>query len=509
MLIFIGKKIECMGNFFDKEGDKLRIKMYYLKEHVYRLFSPLNTRLQRVFLILIRSISILMTNKYKKRIKIFSNKVFKHGCSDCIFTPHILAYATQEFLLKSGLKAALPLYKGLTSLTDAPEVHFLYELSKFYDDATQKITSELKDPNELQRLYINLPVWGDKYISIFLEYMAPSLLAKGNLPKIKHTFPIILQIFCDATSAKVIQRNDVYKELLKVVQVDFHIIPDKIFNLVNNFSIPHHKQTAKYMIYGTAQGISAFQAVQGKGLISFFNADIILGQNALSHGLQFINRGKMGVFINSFRSNFDSIKYDLKGYFRKKTVLEIPHEDLIYFQIKHIHPSAMRRLISIHTDYFNVTPQLLFYDGKNLVSRSMHYHPFIMSYKFFQEVRFDTGRPLDGDIPNLIDSFKERFEESFEVIEEAGIIGVIELSSVEVEPENKSLRKKNTHPQLLNIVSNYIKSKDLSSGERFFLSKKTCYKTPHKDLKNLLNTYFKDAINDRLFIKTALERVKK
>ena len=418
---------------------------------------------------------------------------------------HMFLYVFPELVRKNGLEGSLPFLDIYYKFFPSPEVRFMKDLATYYKNKRGLLIEKASENSCTNKkvmapLFINISMWGKEYSNTFLKYMAPSLLAKGNLPEISKTRQIFLQLFCDEEVSTTIKNSSIFQELSIYSTPTLHIINQELFFNQKKMVSHHCKQNAKYFIYGITQSLGAQEAIARKGYISFLNSDTPLAQNALSTSIKFMEKGKIGVFTNSFRCNLDSIKADLESYFTKdRKSLEIPPNDFSYLQIKHIHPSALRRVVSRKTEYFNACPQLLFFNRKELVSRSLHYHPFMISHKLLDKFKLDTCFPLDGEIPTLIGNAKELFE-SIEVVEESRTVGIFELSSSETEPPNKFLPAFNTYPQLKMTVQNFLQKRELSAGERYFFSKRTRYISNHEGMQKELERLFTDAICDDKFL---------
>jgi hypothetical protein len=385
------------------------------------------------------------------------------------------------------------------------EVEFLYELSKFYITFQKNYKKVSRATGKQGKIFIHFPVWGERYTEIFLLYAAPSLLAPGNLPFISKTNGVELQIFCDSTAHTKLLKSKVYTKLQKYASVTLCPIPQKLFSLHKGIKSPHTKDFAKYLLYGTFQSLGALKAIKEKGYISFLNADIAIGQNAFSNAVKHIAEGKDAVLTNSFRSNIDTMSLDLNKYIEQDGgVLSLPHNDLVHLQVKHIHPAALRRVVATQTQFFDATPQMIFYDGKSLIGRSLHYHPFLVSGKLLGKIQCDSGFPIDGDLPIMISKFKDKFSEMLAVIEDAAEVGVLELSPESTEPAQTKKQEFCTQKQLFVEISNYLNRKSISPGESYLLSKCTRYDSIHKEHIQFLKNKKYDIIDDKDFIQRAL-----
>src|SRR5689334_5784166 len=84
--------------------------------------------------------------------------------------------------------------------------------------AAQYPTSS-KDARTLP-LYFSMVVWGEAFISFFLEFCLPSLLAPNNIPAIRHRVGSRFVLHTRASDLPALEQSPAFQRLKQTIEVE-------------------------------------------------------------------------------------------------------------------------------------------------------------------------------------------------------------------------------------------------------------------------------------------------
>jgi hypothetical protein len=79
-----------------------------------------------------------------------------------------------------------------------------------------------------KQLCVVLPVWGARYVNLFLSYSLPTLLAPGNVPALSAQLPCRFVVMTSAADLTLFEDHPAWRRLQSLCAVDFRLIDDLI-----------------------------------------------------------------------------------------------------------------------------------------------------------------------------------------------------------------------------------------------------------------------------------------
>src|SRR5260370_1230946 len=127
------------------------------------------------------------------------------------------------------------------------------------------------DKLKLPPLHILVPVWGEHYVHVFLEYSLPSLLADGNLPSLPKDAARLLRIYTTDKDAETIRCSGIFHRLCQLVAVDIRVIcpgstaPHQVMSDCYRDGVERANELDAPVIFLTADiilAVGTFEAIQ-------------------------------------------------------------------------------------------------------------------------------------------------------------------------------------------------------------------------------------------------------
>ena len=87
-------------------------------------------------------------------------------------------------------------------------------------------TSSRRPPARTVRLL--LPVWGYRYVKLFLEFSLPTMLAPGNVPALAGMLPCTFVLLTSSADAGAIAEHPGYQLLSSICSTEIQLIDDLI-----------------------------------------------------------------------------------------------------------------------------------------------------------------------------------------------------------------------------------------------------------------------------------------
>src|SRR5262245_22570665 len=80
----------------------------------------------------------------------------------------------------------------------------------------------------LKAVVVLIPIWGYRFVSQFLEFGLPTLLAPGNLPAIASSVPCRLVLMSSEPDEPVIRCHPAWRQLERICAAEIRSIDDLI-----------------------------------------------------------------------------------------------------------------------------------------------------------------------------------------------------------------------------------------------------------------------------------------
>ncbi len=192
-----------------------------------------------------------------------------------------------------------------------------------------------------------LPVWGHRYVTQFLEFSLPTMLAPGNVPALAGTLPCTFVLLTSADDADFIADHPGYRLLSSVCRTEIQLIDDLITG--DNYS--------------TTITLAYERAVRATGpdmldtCFFFLISDYLVAEGSLRNALARVLAGASGVFAG----NFQIVQEDAAPEFYEKfeqdgPELTIPPRELMGWALHHLHPMTAANVVNFplsHTAHTN------------------------------------------------------------------------------------------------------------------------------------------------------------
>ena len=174
-----------------------------------------------------------------------------------------------------------------------------------------------------------VPVWGTKYIDIFLRFSLPTQLAPGNIGALKQRHDIVYRIYTRPQDKALIENSKAYALLASYLDT-------RVIELEHvNFNADHH-----YIPFSACYKEGMKNAAKDGAASLFLTADQIWSNGSMSHIVSLGDSGKKAVLINgprllseTFIPVFQTMLQDIK-----KPYVILPSRQAVRLAMTHLHP---------------------------------------------------------------------------------------------------------------------------------------------------------------------------
>lgn len=215
--------------------------------------------------------------------------------------------------------------------------------------------------NTPKEIHIIIPVWGEEYVSFFLNYSLQSQLTPNNLPFLSQQIPLVYKIYTDPNSIKIFKSSSAIVQLKSITKLELYNM-EEIGILKDSFMGPISEVYNHCLTETVGQNVA----------IMPLTADIIYCNDFYSDSYKFISSGYRVLYkLSSIRGmkkaffeyleNFQGFEYldkrSFKNFFFK--VMSDADRDCISKNLIYAWPSTL---------YWEI-------DENNFYSQCCHLHP--------------------------------------------------------------------------------------------------------------------------------------
>ena len=156
------------------------------------------------------------------------------------------------------------------------------------------------------KVKIVLPVWGDKYIENFINYIVPTHLDSSNIPCLSQTHKVKYTIYTTKKHVNRLLKEESLISLQKYASLELKLLSSRrLKDVYGVYSFAHNKELR----------ISA----KDDEAVYLLNADILLSNNFFTATLSIIKKGYKAVNIIIPRTNIELFeKYPSLNQFETK-----------------------------------------------------------------------------------------------------------------------------------------------------------------------------------------------
>ena len=238
-----------------------------------------------------------------------------------------------------------------------------------------------------------LPVWGEQFVSQFLDVSLRTLLAPGNIPAVAAACDCTFRILTPSGQDTHFHGHPMFELLSRTCAVEFIGIDDLVFPGVHSATI-----TLAYI-----RGMRESGPVMTQTYFVFLVADYVMADGSLGHVLRQIRAGVSGVTTGNFQIVKEDAEPIIRALVRDASApLSVPPRALLRIALEYLHPAVFASMPGArpHTIICN---RVFWRDGAGtLVARFYLRHMLCIRP---ETDRFDIGSSCDYSfIPEMCPS---------------------------------------------------------------------------------------------------------
>jgi len=218
----------------------------------------------------------------------------------------------------------------------------------------------MKQPAD--QYYFMVPVWGERYVEMFLKYVLPSHFAHGNLPSIppdKCTY----HLFTRKEDLKQLNQSQAFARLNTLTRV-----------VVDTFEPVEPVYNSTTECYNAGMDACKNRDVA----FVFICPDCIYGNNSFANMHRLQSQGKRAIMVGSARVLREEFLPLMDDHLTEQgSVLDVPHRTLMRLMYDNLHPFAVAHICKRGMNY---SPQLFFWEveDQGLLAHCFHLHPLMI-----------------------------------------------------------------------------------------------------------------------------------
>ena len=213
----------------------------------------------------------------------------------------------------------------------------------------------------VQAVTVLMPVWGYRFVSQFLEFCLPTLLAPGNLPAAAAMLPTRFVLLTSETDELLIRANPAWRALEQICEAEIRRIDDLI-------TVGNHSATITLAFARAVR--QAGDAMLDTAFI-FLVSDYLVADGSLRSVVERIRSGASGVVAG----NFQIVAEDAIPLLRRRidpasTAIALPPRELVGWSLAHLHPATVANMVNFGLSH-NAHTNRLFWrvDEHTLIGR--------------------------------------------------------------------------------------------------------------------------------------------
>jgi hypothetical protein len=247
---------------------------------------------------------------------------------------------------------------------------------------------------KLSGVSLLMPVWGYRFVSRFLEFCLPTLLAPNNIPALAGELPCRFILLSDENSIPLIRSHPTWRKLAQFCNAEIQPIDDLITEANHTATI-----TLAFERAIRRAGEAALSTC-----FIFLMSDYIVADGSLKTVLATIRDGARGVQVGNFQVTAEEAAPLLRaGLVSNLCEIIIHPRELMQWSLGHLHPATIANTVNIGLTH-NAHTNRLFWrvDGNCLIGRFYLMHPIAIRPEV---VDFVVGSSWDYSfIPELCPS---------------------------------------------------------------------------------------------------------
>jgi hypothetical protein len=177
-----------------------------------------------------------------------------------------------------------------------------------------------------------LPVWGEPYVTQFLDLNLRTLLAPGNIPAVAEACDCTFRILTTSDQEPYYHGHPMFQLLSRYCAVEFTAIDDLVFPGVHSATI-----TLAYI-----RGMRESGAAMTGTYFVFLVADFIVADGSFRHLVRHIRAGVNGVTMGNFQIVKEDAEPVIRALVRDASApLSVAPRALLGIALEHLHPVVL------------------------------------------------------------------------------------------------------------------------------------------------------------------------
>jgi hypothetical protein len=241
-----------------------------------------------------------------------------------------------------------------------------------------------------------VPIWGYRFVSEFLEFGLPTLLAPGNLPTVARELPFRVIALTSEEDEPLIRIHPAWRRLQKICTADIETIDDLITE-------SNHSAT---MTLALARAMRSYGATIVDTCFVLWMSDYLSADGSLAAVLRGLQNGASGIVAGNFQIVAeDAIRSLRRSIDLQSSVLAVSNRELLAWSLQHLHPATIANFVDSGMSHNSHTNRLFWrVDEDTLIGRFYLMHPIGVRP---ETVDFEIGSSFDYSfIPEMCPSGK-------------------------------------------------------------------------------------------------------
>lgn len=241
-----------------------------------------------------------------------------------------------------------------------------------------------------------MPIWGYRFVSQFLEFGLPTLLAPGNLPAVARELPFRVVALTSEEDRPLIRTHPAWRRLEKICAADIEAIDDLITE-------SNHSAT---MTLALARTMRSYGAAIVDTCFILWMSDYLSGDGSLAAVLRGFQTGVSGIFAGNFQIVAeDAIPSLRRSIERQSSVIAVTDRELLAWSLRHLHPATIANFVDSRLSHNGHTNRLFWrIDDETIIGRFYLMHPIGVRP---ETADFEIGSSFDYSfIPEMCPSGK-------------------------------------------------------------------------------------------------------
>jgi hypothetical protein len=182
-----------------------------------------------------------------------------------------------------------------------------------------------------------LPVWGYGFISQFLEFCLPTLLAPGNIPAVAAAAPCRFVLLSSENDEPVIRAHPAWRALERICDTEIRMIDDLI-------TAGNHSAT---ITLAFARAVRESGDAMLDTCFMFLMSDYLFADGSLKSVFDRIQQGASGVVAG----NYQIVAEDAIPLLRRRSTpgfgpIALQPRDLVRWSLSHLHPATVANIVN-------------------------------------------------------------------------------------------------------------------------------------------------------------------